>query len=292
MPLPSSTAPAVLQNRYFHLEVFEDAGPRISKLIPAGTSQNLLGELENVGWDSPYGTYEVFGGHRLWAAPEIPEITYMPEADGANMELTTDGARLWRRDAGRVDIERSITISLEQDFPRLRLVHTLVNLSSVPLTAAPWALSVLPVGSRVRIPMAQTFFVGNPYLPNRSVIFWPYADPNDPRFKLTNKFAEVTSDPARGAFKAGVYSPVGWAAAEINGWLLIKRFTPFEPDACLDLGANVEVYTSQAFLEFETVGRLRELKQGEMTQHVETWEVFRGCIEDLDENGVIPDAKG
>ena len=80
----SQPAFRALQNRYFTIEYLTQAGPRISALIPAGTQQNLLARLDDVAWDTEYGRYLLYGGHRLWAAPEISEITYFPETTGVH----------------------------------------------------------------------------------------------------------------------------------------------------------------------------------------------------------------
>jgi hypothetical protein len=285
MTHPASIAPAALQNPFLSLEVFEDAGPRISALIPAGSSQNLLAVLDDAGWESPHGRYHPFGGHRLWVAPEIPAITYLPEDSGAHLQVQGKSVRLWRADTIGVHLERSIEIFLEPHAPRLKIIHTLRNLSIQPLTAAPWAVTVLPMGSRVRIPLTHALMQRNPFLPNRNAILWSYADPADTRLHLTNDFIQLESDPHMEAIKVGAYASDGWAAAEINGWLLVKRFTPLKMNGALDLGANVEAYTNQTFVEFETLGSLRRLHQGNAVRYIETWDVLPGHLEDLDDEG-------
>ena len=287
MPRPKSNAPVVLQNRFFHLEVFENAGPRISGLIPTVNSQNLLSELENEQWETPNGVYRLHGGHRLWAAPEIPAVTYFPDDQGVRMEILSDGVRLSRQDIGGVYFERSIEIHLEPDAPRAHLRHDLRNLGSSPLTVAPWAITMLPMGSRVLVPLANDIVDDNPFLPNRNFILWPYADPADPRFTLQHGSITLTSDPQRSAFKFGVYSTRGWAAAQVGSWLLVKRFTPHPVSSELDLGANLEVYTNQRFMELETLGELRTLMGGESVEHEEIWDVLPGKLEDLDANGML-----
>lgn len=288
MQRPRSIAPTILKNRFIHLEVLEGAGPRISALVPAGSNQNLLAELPEAQWETPYGQYHLFGGHRLWSAPEVPAMTYFPEDIGCTLELLPGGMRLSRQDRGAVHYERSFEVQLESDSPRVHIKHTLRNLGSSPLTAAPWAITVLPMGSRVLVPLEQKIVDDNPFLPNRNLVLWQYSDPADPRFKLANASIHLSSDPAQGPFKFGVYSTRGWAAAQIGEWLLVKRFTPLPADARLDQGANLEVYTNQFFVELETLGELRTLMTGESVQHDETWDVISGKLEDLDENGMIP----
>lgn len=279
--------PPILQNRFLRLEFLAQAGPRISALIPASTTQNLLARLDGYHWEGPYGPYSMLGGHRLWAAPEIPDVTYFPETSGAQVEFIEGGIRLSREDHGKVHYERSIEVRLEADAPRLNLVHTLRNLSSQPLNVAPWSLTVLPPHSRVRVPLSSGVMNQNGFLPDRNIVFWPYDDVSDPRLNLNNEFVEVKGEPHGNPFKIGVYTSQAWAAAEIDGWLLVKRFSPRDANALLDLGANVEVYTNQHFIEFELLGELRNLQEGETVNHIETWELLPGALEDLDENGTL-----
>ena len=274
-----------LHNRFFQLDVLTQAGPRISALIPAGTHQNLLAKLDDSSWDSPYGRYLPLGGHRLWSSPEIPEITYFPELSGAHAEVTANGARLWRQDHGAAEYERTIEIALDAEVPRMQLVHSLRNLAAAPLKTAPWTISMLPMGSRVRLPLSNTNFSDNVFLPNRAIAFWPYDDLHDPRYRIENDFVELQSDPTLDPFKIGVYSMRGWAAAQIEGWLLVKHFEVCKPNSEVDFGANIEAYTNQDFVEFELLGEMRNLKQGEFVHQKETWEVIRGNLDDLDSNG-------
>ena len=55
------------------VEVLATAGPRIVRLGLAGSGDNLLAETPDIGWETPTGRYELFGGHRLWFAPEDPD---------------------------------------------------------------------------------------------------------------------------------------------------------------------------------------------------------------------------
>ena len=48
----------------------------------AGTRTNLLAETPGLGWETPHGRYELFGGHRLWFAPEDPDRVAVPDDAG------------------------------------------------------------------------------------------------------------------------------------------------------------------------------------------------------------------
>ncbi|MBT8208653.1 MAG: hypothetical protein KJO18_10285, partial [Acidimicrobiia bacterium] len=63
----------------YELEVFTDAGPRISHYGLRGGA-NLLVELPDASIRLEDGRdFQLRGGHRLWTAPEVPQRTYVPD---------------------------------------------------------------------------------------------------------------------------------------------------------------------------------------------------------------------
>lgn len=60
-----------LGNDRLRLEYLAEAGPRLVRLFLNGsaTRENLLAELPDVVWPTPFGPYRAHGGHRLWTRP-------------------------------------------------------------------------------------------------------------------------------------------------------------------------------------------------------------------------------
>lgn len=280
-----SAAPEILSNNYFNLEVLVDAGPRILKLIPAGTNQNLLAYEPQMKWSAPAGEYSLIGGHRLWAAPENPEITYIPENSGGKMELLPDGVRLTREDTFGVHLEKTMEIRVSPDSPKVDVLHRIRNLGAEPLRAAAWAITMLPIGSRARIPLATGELDPHGLQPNRAFVLWPYSQIDDPRCTVLNDTVIVRGESSSEAFKIGVYSPRRWIAAQVKQWLFIKRFNPSAPAMYPDMNCNVECYVRDRFMELETLGPLETLRTGECTEHNETWEIRSGTLDELDADG-------
>ena len=85
----------VLENEHLRVEVLATAGPQIVRVQLAGSSENVLGEVPDVCWDTPWGRYRLRGGHRLWFAPENPPLTSAPDEggrDGRNSKGSWVGA--------------------------------------------------------------------------------------------------------------------------------------------------------------------------------------------------------
>ena len=71
-----------LENRFLAVDYLTDAGPRLVRLLVAGSDQNLLAELPEATQPTPYGDYHILGGHRLWHSPEAMPRSYLPDNEG------------------------------------------------------------------------------------------------------------------------------------------------------------------------------------------------------------------
>ena len=75
-----------LENDHLRVDYLLEAGPRLVRLIPAGSADNLLAEVPDVHWPTPWGEYHLRGGHRLAIAPEALELSYVPEGSDLIVE--------------------------------------------------------------------------------------------------------------------------------------------------------------------------------------------------------------
>ena len=88
---------------------------------------NLLAETPDDGWDTPHGRYNLFGGHRLWFAPEDPDRVAIPDGQGLVLDPDRDGIRLTGAVEGPTGLVRSMTLKLDQRRPELEVCHALRN---------------------------------------------------------------------------------------------------------------------------------------------------------------------
>ncbi len=93
-----------LENDLIAVDYLTEAGPRVVRLIPKALGENLLAEIPDAVLPSPHGPYHLYGGHRLWHAPEQSARTYVPEEGGLTARY-----RAGRReaDARRTDYRRA-----------------------------------------------------------------------------------------------------------------------------------------------------------------------------------------
>ena len=101
-----------LQNDQLRVDYLLEAGPRLVRLILAGSTENLLAEVPGVHWPTPWGEYYPRGGHRMTIAPEALELSYVPDNDGLLIEDIVGGVRLIRPTEIGSGVSRSIEIQL------------------------------------------------------------------------------------------------------------------------------------------------------------------------------------
>jgi len=104
-----------------NLLVSQSVGPRILSLSHAG-GDNLLAELPDAVLECPgSGKLHLYGGHRLWHAPEEPSRTYLPDHFPVEVTAVEDGCRLTQDVESRTGLQKSMEIHLVGNAVGLRL---------------------------------------------------------------------------------------------------------------------------------------------------------------------------
>jgi len=219
--------------------------------------------------------YVIHGGHRLWHSPEDADRTYVPDDDPVQWTSTDHGVRLVQDTEESTGIQKTISLELAEDEPRVELTHELTNEGVWEVELAPWAITVMDAGGTAVVPLSQ----GDPdsLLPDRSLALWPYTDLSDDRLTFAGEsvLVDQTAD-GDGPLKIGASAADEWAAYVVDHTALVKEFA-HDPDATYpDGGSGVEVYASEESLELETLGPLVDLAPGESAVHTETWRLVDG----------------
>lgn len=263
-----------LSNDWLTLWVTQSVGPRILALKTV-KGENLFASLPDSTLECPgKGIFHLYGGHRLWYAPEDPKCTYLP--DDSPVEIVPHETDLLvRQDVeAETGIQKSLRIHLEPDSPKVIVEHSLTNHGLSPLTCAPWAITQMNPGGVALLPQNRDFFADNPTLPNRTITLWPYTDINSVHITWGNDLILVWATMSEGMLKVGFTNPRGWLAYWLKGTLFIKRAS-FHPDReYYDFGSSSECYCNAEFLELETLGPITTLNPGDSVAHFETWKVI------------------
>jgi hypothetical protein len=253
----------------FQVRVAMAFGPRVLGLSRDGGPEIFASLGPEVVIDRPdSGVYRFRGGHRLWAAPEIPEVTYAPDDEPCSVTTSTDRVAVVGR-ADRAGLVKGIDVSLAEG--SLLVDHILANSGSEPMEVAPWAITQLRLGGTAIIPIDGK---ADPNLlqANRSLVLWPYSDLADSR--VTFHHGALTVNATEGpAFKIGTGPDPGRLGYLLGGHLFTKTVEPAGSQPHPDRGAVGQFYLSDAFCELETLGPLVDLEPGGQASHREVWDI-------------------
>lgn len=272
----------ILENTHLRLEYLSQGGPRIVRLSLAGSNENILGEFPEHGWDTPQGYYQLLGGHRLWAAPEVPGTSYMPDAAGLAVRETSSGVELtWEPGPtahGR-GLAKSLEVSLAAERPAVHLRHRLTNRYDHPVRIAIWGITAFPLGGRAYLPCPPS---GQDFEPDRTLAIWPYSRWDDPRIKFSPAGIMVNGRAGTPPIKVGTFSASGGCAYHFPAEdpaheRLFTLCFEAAPGEYPDRGCNVEIYCSDRLMEIETLGPLADVPPGGSITGLEIWEIHTGA---------------
>lgn len=229
---------------------------------------NVVAEVERAS-DGPFGTMQI-GGHRLWRAPQS-----IPGADAPDMPVSVAKAEsgvILTQPADAAGVGREVSITIDGSANRVTVAHTLINATADAVDWAVWAITALPLGGTVVVPLPAPAPMLDSPIPNRFITVWPQALLDDPRFVLTDD-AVVMPLTAGSVTKFGFFSSHGCVSYLRDGVLLCKRFEPQPGRPHADGYSNIEIYSDAVMAEVETLSPLEHLQPGESATHVEVWEI-------------------
>ncbi len=265
----------VLESGAFKIAVTTKVGPRVIGGYING-SDNIFVVLPPERLEEITTDFMLYGGHRIWHAPEANPRTYAPDNDPVEVTELDGGAVCFSSGVEELTgIEKSITIRpLGEE--KFELTHKLTNRNEWPIELAPWALSQMAPGGTAVIPQHRDL-EANRFAVDRSVHFWPYSSMNDHRLTFTREHILLKQDAAmEDPIKIGYLAVDGWIAYALNGVALVKHI-PYNPEATYpDYGCNVESYTNHQFLEIETLAPLAIMQPGQTFDHIEVWHGLSG----------------
>ena len=265
-----------LSNGTVELVLLADVGPRIIRFGFAG-QENEFKEYAELAGQMGGPQWRIYGGHRLWHAPESTPRTYLPDNGPVEVEEHQDFVRLIQPVETGTGIQKEMEVRLAPEGARVQVTHRLRNRGLWPLRLAPWALSVMAPGGCAIVPLPPFGEHGAQLLPTRSLALWPYTDMQDQRWRWGTRHVLLRQDrEAATPQRAGLNIPDGWVAYARNGHLFVKKFAYQAKAAYPDLGSSVELFTNAEMLEVETLGPLTELAPGSQVEHVEHWSLFDG----------------
>ncbi len=281
-----------LSNGILELIITADVGPRIIR-FGFVDQDNEFAEFEEMIGQTGGDEWKIYGGHRLWHAPEIPGRTYFPDNTPITVVQQGDCVHVEQPVEPTTGIKKEIDIYLASDAASVRVVHRLTNHNLWAVEFAPWALSVMATGGKIIIPLPPRGSHQENLLPTNSLTMWAYTNMSDPRWTWGEKYIMLRQDTGIASpQKIGVMVPDGWAAYARNDHLFVKTYSYVAGAAYPDWGCSVETFTNDLMLEVESLGPIAQVEPGEAVEHVENWYLFQNVPAplndaDIDKN-VLP----
>jgi len=256
-----------------------DLGPRIIRFGFVGGDNEFFEDVDNKvaengddfkeKFDSDIG-WKIYGGHRLWAAPEILPRNFYPDNDPVKYEEIPSGIRLMPPPQKWTNLQMEMEVTIASD-GSVDVTHKITNIGAWNCEFAVWALSVMAQNGLEVVPLSAK---DTGLSHNRRLIIWPYTNITDKRGYWGDKYATVRQDmTATGPFKFGTNCDDGWAAYFNHGNLFVKYF-PADGVHYTDGGVNYETYTNAHMLEMESLSELKNVAPGETITHWEKWKLF------------------
>jgi hypothetical protein len=267
-----------LTNGKIELVITTDVGPRVIRLGFVG-GQNLFKEWKDQLGQTGGDKWRIYGGHRLWHAPEVMPRTYAPDNDPVQYDW--DGKTLTLKQSAEpsTGIAKQIEIALDSNCNKVTVTHHLINKNCWDVEMALWCLTVMDVGGRAIFPQEPFQSHEVCLIPSRPLAMWYFTDMADPRWTWGTKYIQLRQDPkATTCQKIGFLNRQGWAAYSLKGQVFIKRYDLDSKAMYPDFGCNTETYTQNDMLEVETLGPLVKIAPDARTSHIERWFLFEGEV--------------
>jgi hypothetical protein len=265
-----------LSNRLVDLVVTADVGPRIIR-FGFIDRDNELKEIEETLGQTGGNQWRIYGGHRLWHAPEEMPRTYAPDNDPVAVQEGDGFLRLVQTPEPATGIQKEMDLSLDPGQAKAILTHRLRNTGLWAVELAPWALTIMAPGGVAIFPLPPRGSHSENLRPTGALTLWAYTDMADPRWTWGKQYILLRQDPqAITPQKIGAWTPDGWVAYARQDHLFVKTFA-LQPEAIYpDRNSPLELFTDSQILEVETLGPLVRLEPGAAVEHTEEWFLYDG----------------
>jgi len=276
-----------LSNGEVELIAPTEIGPRIIRFGFIGEENEFVEFPEDLG-KTGEDFFRVYGGHRLWHAPEDPVRTYLPDNAPVTVTELPGGVRLTQSVEAITNIQKEMDITLAADKNEVTVVHRMYNRGLWPVRLALWGLSQMANDGVGIFPLPPRGLHTENLLPTSRMVLWAYTDMGDSRWTWGKQYVLLRQDPgAASPQKAGFTNLDGWLAYARKGHLLVKFIAPMAKCHYPDMGVNVETFTNEAILELETLSPMVSIAPGESAEHLERWLLVKGIGEILSDTDVV-----
>lgn len=247
-------------------------GLRILYFSRVGQQNVFYEQPADTGYLSTPEGWRVFGGTRLWLAPESGHALYAPERKPVLCEWRKETLLVTQAEDPLLHVVKQMEITESDDPNGVNIVYRVINTGDKPLTGAPWAISAMREGGTLTAPFSANAGADEAK-PERILSLWNTTELDDPRFTLRGQAVSVEQQPLDSDCKLGLFCPAGTAHYALPEQTFTKAFSADTGAVYPDGGVNLEIYACRWMLEFETLAPLRAVLPGEAAEHCEYWRI-------------------
>ena len=264
-----------LANEHAQLIITLDVGPRVIS-YRTHQARNVFKNYDAQMGGTGEPEWKIRGGHRFWLAPEDEVLSYILDNSAVEHRVVSASeVEFVRPPSPLLPVEMKLIVGLDPASSRVRVTHRATNAGHEPRAVATWGLTVLAPGGTEIIPLPSLGEHPRNLLPERRMIFWPYTDMTDSRWRWGQRFITLSQRAKTTPTKLGLTHREGWAAYHIGEQLFVKTIPFIEDAKYADLGCNFETFSNHEMLELEALGPLVTLAAGECTSHTEHWHLMQ-----------------
>ncbi len=281
-----------LSNGEVELIVLADVGPRVVHYSFCG-GENQFHEFADQAGQSGGQEFRLYGGHRLWAWPEI-ESTYYPDNVPVDVAEIDGGLRFSAPvecSSPGIGLRKQMAVRLAESGTQVTVSHAIFNDGKTVARISPWTPTVLRPSGRAILPFPPRAAMDKDHYQSIGPLtLWSFTDFSDSRWKMGREFLQLEQQqkPA-GRFPeqmSGLFNPAEWGAYYRSGSLFLKRAKLIPGANYPDFGCNFEIFTNPEFLELETLGPIVDLAPGQSTTHTEFWWLFENVPSGEDDSWI------
>jgi len=263
-----------LSNGEVELVVTGDAGPRVIRYAFEG-GENLFKEVQDDLGKTGGDEFRLYGGHRIWVAPEDRVLSYAPDNAPVEIHQADNSLRATAPVEEVTGLQKEMEVELAAQGTSAAVTHRITNKGVWSVELAPWVLTVMAAGGTGAAAFPPRGTHPEQLLPTNPLVMWAFTDFSDERWTLLKKYLVLRQDPDRASpQKTGLFNAKTRAAYLLGGDLFVKKYDAVE-GTYPDMGCSFETFTNDSFLELETLGPLVRLAPGETVEHVERWSLHR-----------------
>jgi hypothetical protein len=264
-----------LYNEKIELIITGDVGPRIISFSYIDEI-NIFKEYQDQLGKTKGDKWLIYGGHRLWHAPEEKTRTYYPDREPVSIQEIEHGLVVTQRPEISTGIQKQIEITLALDAPEVYLTHRFVNHNLWAIETAIWTISVMSPGGMAILPLPPRGPHPENLVPTCTLSVWPYTELSDHRYTFGNEYIFINqNENSKTPQKLGVFTTTGWGAYLNQGYLFMKHVPVLLDGLYPDLGSNFEVFTNEEMLELEALGPIEKIPPKGQIEFKERWILYK-----------------